>query len=88
MLILTKTLKLIQALLQSMSLPDRPEQTTPPTDFLSSVFLCYLAFVHIVVSAPTSPPEVTETKSGADGRDTDEPLSYWLQFSPNTRDRL
>lgn len=38
-----------------------------------------LASVHIVWSMPSSPPEVTETKAEADGRDTNEPLSARLK---------
>lgn len=49
-----------------------------PSPLCSLLLLWFdLASVHIVVSAPASQPEVTETKRGADGQDTNEALSRW-----------
>lgn len=46
-----------------------------------AVFWFDLASVHIVLSVLVSPAEVTETKTEADGRGTNEPLSARLSHS-------
>ncbi len=76
-----KSFKLTDSLLKPLNPRLNKKAPLHPLTFSPQrfpLFWFYHASVHIVLSVLTSLPEVTETKGGADGRDTNEPLSVGL----------